>query len=260
MGEPIVLTDAKLDAVLAGEKPVFILFTAADGLRGDFSTAYKKAAAENPAFVFAKVDSQQNPQAAERFEIGSKSVLVGWCGGQEIVRRSRPWGADVPLALEKMQAALAELKSNSLTQPEKQSEIKPVNNQPIANDQPVHVTDATFEAEVLEYSKEMPVLIDFWAEWCGPCRMVAPTLEKMAKEFAGKIRIAKVDTDANQGLSQAFRIMSIPTIMIIKERTMVFNQPGALPESAFRDLIQQAIALELPPREEQEAEETVTEE
>ncbi|MBZ0276249.1 MAG: thioredoxin [Anaerolineae bacterium] len=159
-----------------------------------------------------------------------------------------------------MQAALAELKPNSLTQPEKQSEIKPVNNQPIANDQPVHVTDATFEAEVLEYSKEMPVLIDFWAEWCGPCRMVAPTLEKMAKEFAGKIRIAKVDTDANQGLSQAFRIMSIPTIMIIKERTMVFNQPGALPESAFRDLIQQAIALELPPREEQEAEETVTEE
>ena len=75
------------------------------------------------------------------------------------------------------------------------------------------VTDATFQKEVVDYSHELPVLVDFWAEWCGPCKMVAPIMEKMAAEFAGKVRIAKVDTDANQGLSQAFRIMSIPTIM-----------------------------------------------
>ena len=78
--------------------------------------------------------------------------------------------------------------------------------------------------------------------------MVAPILEKLAAEYAGKIRIAKVDTDANPGLSQAFRIMSIPTIMLIKQRTIVFSQPGALPEPAFRDLIDQLIALEIPPQ------------
>ncbi len=108
----------------------------------------------------------------------------------------------------------------------------------------VHVTDATFEAQVL--ASELPVLVDFWAEWCGPCRRVAPTLDKLAKEFAGKVKIAKVNVDQNPALSQAFNVMSIPTIMLIKRRTIVFNQPGALPESAFRDLLQQLIALELP--------------
>ncbi|NWG18232.1 MAG: thioredoxin [Chloroflexi bacterium] len=125
----------------------------------------------------------------------------------------------------------------------------PVTQPIVVNDKPVPVTDATFEAEVLNY--ELPVLIDFWAEWCGPCRMVAPTLEKLAKEYAGKVRIAKVNVDENPGLSQAFRIMSIPTIMLIKQRTIVFSQPGALPEAAFRDLLNQLIALELPPRDEQ---------
>ncbi|MBI1280451.1 MAG: thioredoxin [Anaerolineaceae bacterium] len=108
---------------------------------------------------------------------------------------------------------------------------------------PIHVTDATFEADVINHDK--PVLVDFWAEWCGPCRQVAPTLEKLAKEYAGQIRVAKVDVDSNPGLSQAFRVMSIPTIMLVKEKTIVFSQPGALPESAFRDLIQQLIALDM---------------
>ncbi|MBL8153366.1 MAG: thioredoxin [Anaerolineae bacterium] len=124
---------------------------------------------------------------------------------------------------------------------------KPVEKQPVINDKPVHVTDATFEAEVLNY--DQPVLIDFWAEWCGPCRMVGPILDKLAKEFAGQVRIAKVNVDENPGLAQAFRVMSIPTIMLVKNRTIVFSQPGALPEPAFRDLLNQLIALEVPAKD-----------
>jgi thioredoxin 1 len=81
--------------------------------------------------------------------------------------------------------------------------------------------------------------------------MVSPILEKLAKEYAGQIRVAKVNVDENQGLAQAFRIMSIPNIMIVKQRTVIFNQPGALPEAALRDLIKQAIALKIPPKEPQ---------
>ena len=113
---------------------------------------------------------------------------------------------------------------------------------------PVAVTDETFQEEVLDH--ELPVMVDFWAEWCGPCRMVAPVLEKMAEEFAGKIRIAKVNVDENPQLSQAFKVMSIPTLMMVKDSTIVFSQPGALQEPTVRDLIKQLIALEVPPQEE----------
>lgn len=108
------------------------------------------------------------------------------------------------------------------------------------------VSDTSFENEVLKASG--PVVVDFWAEWCGPCRMVAPVLDKLAKEFAGQIRIAKVNVDENPGLSQTFRIQSIPTLMMVKSRTIVFSQPGALPEPTLRDLIQQLIKLEVPPQ------------
>jgi len=88
------------------------------------------------------------------------------------------------------------------------------------------------------------VLVDFWAEWCGPCRMFAPIFEKLAEEH-DEIVFGKVDTEAQQELAAEFQIRSIPTLMIFKDNAVVFAQPGALPEHALRDLVEQARNLDM---------------
>ena len=88
------------------------------------------------------------------------------------------------------------------------------------------------------------VLIDFWAAWCGPCRSFAPTYEKVAGEFPDVV-FAKVDTEVEQGLAASFSIMSIPTLMIIRENVVVFSQAGALPEGALRELVQKVRDLDM---------------
>ncbi len=90
------------------------------------------------------------------------------------------------------------------------------------------VTDANFEAEVLQ-SKE-PVVVDFWAEWCGPCRMIAPALDEISKEMAGKVKIVKMNVDENPGVPGKFGIRSIPTLMLFKDGQLASQKVGAAPK------------------------------
>ncbi len=99
-----------------------------------------------------------------------------------------------------------------------------------------HVTDASFEADVLKSAE--PVLVDYWAEWCGPCKMIAPVLEEMATAYAGKIKIAKMDVDANQEVPAKFGIRGIPTLILFKNGQEVAKKVGAMSKSqltAFLD-------------------------
>jgi thioredoxin 1 len=88
------------------------------------------------------------------------------------------------------------------------------------------------------------VVVDFWAEWCGPCRMFAPIFEETSAEHPDVV-FGKVDTEAQQDLAGAFRIMSIPTLMVFREKVLLFSQPGALPKSALDDLLTQVKALDM---------------
>ena len=104
----------------------------------------------------------------------------------------------------------------------------------------LHVFDATaqnFEAEVLQRSLQTPVLIDFWADWCQPCKTLGPILEKLAEEFGGAFRLAKVDVEAEQELGAAFQIRSIPTVVLVKDGQLVDGFQGALPEGQLREFL-----------------------
>jgi thioredoxin 1 len=107
--------------------------------------------------------------------------------------------------------------------------------------EPVHVTDAAFEKVVLQST--LPVIVDFWAPWCGPCRMVAPILDKIAKESAGKLIVAKVNTDENSDWATKYNVQGIPTMLLIANGKIVHRQVGALPEPILRDIINQFLQV-----------------
>ena len=107
--------------------------------------------------------------------------------------------------------------------------------------EPVHVTDAAFEQTILE--AEIPVIVDFWAPWCGPCKMVAPILDKLAEEYSGKLLVTKVNTDENPQWAGQFGVQGIPTMLFVVNGKVVHRQVGALPEPMLRDVVTQFLAV-----------------
>ena len=101
------------------------------------------------------------------------------------------------------------------------------------------VSDADFEAEVLKATG--PVVVDFWAEWCGPCKMIAPALEEIAEELGEQVTIAKVDIDANPDAPGRYGVRGIPTMILFKNGEVAATQVGAMPKSAIKDWIQRAL-------------------
>ncbi len=102
-----------------------------------------------------------------------------------------------------------------------------------------HVTDASFEADVLK--AEGAVLVDYWAEWCGPCKMIAPVLEEIADDYAGKLKIAKLNIDENEATAPKFGIRSIPTLILFKNGNAEATKIGAMSKSELAAFIEQAI-------------------
>ena len=111
------------------------------------------------------------------------------------------------------------------------------------------VTDATFQQLVLDRSAEVPVVVDLWAAWCGPCRTLGPILEKVVAETAGRVELAKVDVDANPGVAASFRVQSIPAVFALCDGQVVDQFIGALPEAQVRQFVERLA----PPRSEADA-------
>ncbi len=106
--------------------------------------------------------------------------------------------------------------------------------------EPIHVNDSAFEKTVLK--SPLPVLVDFWAPWCAPCRMVAPILEGIAKEYSGRLLVAKVNIDENPEWANHFRVKGIPTMLFFSEGRVVYEQVGAVPGATLKRMVEQLLA------------------
>ncbi len=102
-----------------------------------------------------------------------------------------------------------------------------------------HITDATFEVEVLQ--SEVPVMVDFGAAWCGPCNMIAPYMDQLAEEYAGKAKVFKADIDECQGLAAKYRIMNVPTVLYFKDGQVVDKNVGGAAKQVFEDKLKKLI-------------------
>lgn len=107
--------------------------------------------------------------------------------------------------------------------------------------EPIHVTDQAFEKSILQ--SQLPVIVDFWAPWCGPCKMIAPILEKIAKDYAGKLLVAKVNTDEQSDNAMKYGIQGIPTMLFFAGGKIVHRQVGYIPEGNIREIVDQFLEV-----------------
>jgi thioredoxin 1 len=247
---PIHTNPQSIDRVLNAGVPVLLVFT-----RRDCQTCAQLAPALNRLAgdyagraLIAQVDAQEYPDLARRFEVTRLPGLVFVQQGRSLARSSgvateaalRAWfeyltagGARPPLP----EGPSVPIEGHAPPPPAAGPRPAPATGAPPPRGAagPVVLTDATFDRIV--GAGDQPVLVDFWAPWCGPCRMVAPAVERLAHEFAGRAVVAKLNVDENPYTAQRFGISGIPALYIFKRGRVVERLVGAQPESVLRQAL-----------------------
>ncbi len=227
---PIHTNDQSIERVLSAGLPVALVFNAGPAPSNLAEQLNRLAQTYAGQVIIAELNTKDNPASTRKYQVTQTPALVTFKNGQEQTRVQ-------PLNPTQIEPHLLYLvgKGPRPTTPNPAPAPQAATTGSGTQGQPITVTDATFERDVLK--SPLPVLVDFWAPWCGPCRMVAPTVEKMAREMAGKARFAKVNVDENPQIAAQYGIYSIPTMMVVKNGQIIDRWAGALPEPALRSRV-----------------------
>jgi thioredoxin 1 len=215
---PIITGDQSIERVLAAGLPVVFAFldeAASPALKETMNRLARENAGQ---LLVVEVPAGDNPASVRRYQVDRFPAAVTVRGGQVLAKAGGISGTD----LERHAAF-----------------VLGKGPRPAPTEAARAVTDATFEQEVLR--SPQPVLVDFWAPWCGPCRIVAPVIEKLAQEMAGHLRVAKVNVDENPFSAQRYGVQGIPTMLMVKNGQVADRWVGALPEPALRGRVAAAL-------------------
>jgi thioredoxin 1 len=234
---PIHTNDHSIDRVLAAGLPTLLVFVDGQAPAALDDMLRKLARQHQGELLVALVQAKDNPVSVQKFQIEQLPAVLAVQGGRVI---GQAGGADAQSAAQHAEFVLGRGPKPQTSSPQAKTaqsgqagaSAPPPDSAP---NRPVPVSEANFESQVFRSSQ--PVLVDFWAPWCGPCRMTDPILEKLAREWAGKIKIAKVNVDENPGISQKYGVQGIPTMMVVKNGSIVDKWVGALPEPALRSRV-----------------------
>lgn len=230
---PINSNDQSFDRVLHAGLPVVALFSAGAPESGLEDALRQVAKADSGKSLVAKIRADENPQVVQRFNVRAPT-LITFKNETEQSRAEFPSPADVRAHADYLMGRGS--KPEPAAAKTAAASAPPDGQGSASENHPVKVTDATFAHDVL--GAPLPVMVDFWAEWCGPCRMIAPSLEKLAREYAGRVRIAKLNVDENQRTAAQYQVQGIPTMLLVKNGKIVDRIVGAMPEAQLRQQVE----------------------
>lgn len=226
---PLNTNDQSLDRVLNAGLPVALLLWDGDPLDTALDNALRTVAKQDAGdILIAKLNTRENPAAAARVS-GPLPALITYRAGDEATRATAlsatAFRAHVDYLLERGPAP-------AQPSPAANGARATANGANAANAHPIEVSDATFARDVL--NSDLPVLVDLWAPWCGPCRMIAPIVEKIAQDYAGRLKVTKLNVDHNPQTAQTYQVQGIPTLLLFKQGRVVDRIVGAAPEILLR--------------------------
>jgi len=237
---PIISNDQSIERVLATGLPVLLIFLGQPS--PELSQVMDQVARNNAGnLLVVRIPAKENPVTTHRFQVHSTPAWVGYLNGQVVSQGQGTSGSELQKHVDFL------LGKGPRPEPAAaQPAAQPGKPQPTSEARtsgsggtPVMVEDATYEQEVLR--SPIPVVVDFWAPWCGPCRMVEPTVKKLAHEWAGRVKMVKINVDENPVVASRLGVQGIPTMVVVKNGQIVDRWAGALPEPAMRSRLANSI-------------------